>query len=234
MDTSTTLKVSKGTKFHASYADGNPEWEVTRSRGRGVWEAKVVNDADWGGVTKVFKTEEITHSVRLSQFFADNTNTHAKFYAGLKLGAVIHYHDSFDRFIRCEVVEGTTQDNPSLHHVLRPIALVGAWPSHDLPRRLADGSIYQSYHVEQIATGKCFEPNYLNLYESGSVPATRSGDPRKLPALDLSVPPLTSEAEATAKLWQAVKAARNALESGSNSDPKKLLADALSIIQGAL
>ncbi len=237
MDTATSSKkIGPGTKFHAIIADGNPEWEITRSRGRGVWEAKCLG-VDYGGTIKVFTTAEVKHSVGMSQFFAKNSSDHDTFYAGLKTGSIVHYHNSFGQFVRSEVVMGTTVHDKKLHKCLKPIALVGEWKSYDLPKRRPDGTINYGYNADMIRKGECFEPNFGSIYESGLQGGKHFGvDPSKLPALDLSVPDITPEAEALAKLWLAVKAAQGALasEADYNLGPRERLEAALKIITGAL
>lgn len=236
MNTTTATKIGPGTTFHSSYADGNPKWEITRSRGRGVWEAKIVEDMDYPGVVKVFTAAEVKQAVGMSRFWNKNATDHEKFYAALKLGSVVHYHNAFGQFVRCEVVIGTTAQDPKPHRCLKPVALVGAWKPYDLPKRRIDGTIEYGYHAENIRKGECFEPNFSNLYESGNSSACRNGDPSKLPALDLSVPESSPEEQATAKLWQAVQAARKALEGGANGedrDPISRLTKALEAIKTA-
>ena len=58
-------------------------------------------------------------------------------------------------------------------------------------------------------------------------------NPCTLKALDLSVPPLSPAEEATAKLWQAVTKAREALDS-QESDPTKRLLAAQAAIESVL
>jgi len=227
-------KIGPGTRFNSVYADSNPTWEITRPRGRGVWEAKIT-DHDYAGTVKVFTTAEVKHAVGMASAFAQMDNENDAFYASLKLGQIVHYHNSFGQFVRCEVVMGTTVHDKTMHKCLKPIALVGDWKSYDLPRRLPNGEVDLGYQAEKIAKGDCFEPNYGCIYESGE----RSGshfdtDPSKLPALDLSVPELTADAEATAKLWKAVEAARAVLENHKVTDPKARLTAALATIQAGL
>lgn len=227
-------KIGPGTKFHSTYADGNPQWEVTKSLGRAVWEAKCLGP-DYDGMTKAFKTSDIQHSLRMASFFSKNSSDHDRFYAGLTLGQIVHYSNGFGEFVRCEAVMGTTVHNAQVHKCLKPVALVGTWKSYDLPRRNPNGTINYGYHAGAIAKGECFEPNYANIYESGSDSTARYGaDPSKLPALDLTVPELSADAEATAKLWKAVEAAREVLENHKVTDPKARLQGALATIQAGL
>ena len=101
------------TRFYAVYADGRPQWEVTRSRGDGVWEAKVVKSLDWEGTVKVFTTEEISKALAWEAFFKKNAKDHGSFYESLPLGTIVHYDNGFENWVRCEVVLGTTVHNAS-------------------------------------------------------------------------------------------------------------------------
>ncbi len=228
--------IGPGTKFHSIIADANPEWEVTRARGRGVWEAKCLGE-DYRGEIRIFTRAQVQQSLGMAQFFAKNASDHDKFYSGLTLGAIVHYSHSFGEFVRCEVVMGTTAYDKKPHKCLKAIALVGTWKEWDLPRRRPDGRIDSGYSAKSVMTGECLEPNFTNIYESGLPSARMAGvDPRCLPPIDLSVPDMTADQLATQKLWQAVQAAKDVLEGGPNGDrdPKQLLTKALEVIQGAL
>jgi hypothetical protein len=241
----TTAKVAPGTKFTAIYQDSKPEWEVIRSRGRGVWEAKIVDKpftvngktypSEHGGITKVFKTEEILYSRRLNDVFAQLADEHESYFASLKIGEIVHYHNAFGAFVRCEVVMGVDKfvQSGKSEKMLKPIALVGKWNDYDLPHRAPDGSIRQGTHAKDIAEGECFKPNASNIYEN-KPSCGRGIDPRGLPAIDLTVPPMTAEQEVQAKLWTAVRAAQAVLGESDVRDPKARLEEALKVIQAAL
>jgi hypothetical protein len=227
------IKVGVGTRFHSILMDGNPLWEVTRPRGKGVWEAKVVESLDHLGTKKVFTTEGIRRSVGMERMFVASARDSNKFYAD-NLGKVIHYHNSFGQFVRCLVVMGTTVHNKEPHPCAKPIALVGKWGPNDLPKRLPNGEVRLGYHAESIAKGECFEPHSSCIYEAGGRSAQGHGDPAGMPEIDLSVPPITSEQEKQARLWKATEAARAALDDYKEEDPAARLAKALDIIKGAL
>ena len=56
------IKVGIGSRFHSTYNDGNPLWEVRRKVGPSAWEAVSI-DEDWGGVKKLFSTKEVQASI---------------------------------------------------------------------------------------------------------------------------------------------------------------------------
>lgn len=231
-----SIKIEKGTKFHATIADGNPEWEVTGKAGRGVWRAKCLGE-DYRGEVRAFTEAQIRQSVGMSRLFTDLGNENDAWYAKQPIGRVVHYHNSFGQYVRCEVVMGTTVHSKVPHKCLKPLALVGAWSKHDLPKRMPDGTIYYGYQADKIRSGECFEPNYGSIYETGKQGGRHfAEDPSKLPALDLSVPEMDAETQAQAKLWIAVKAAQAALSSEDdyNRGPRARLEAALKAIQGAL
>lgn len=233
--------VKEGTRFRSIVADCNALWEVKRKAGRGVWECFVVNepsaingrliDGEYAGRIDVFREADIKAKVAMEDLFAKNMSDHERFYASLQLGQIVHYDSSFGQYVRCEVVMGTTVHKKNGHKCLKPIALVGAWPSFDLPRRGRDGEVVLGYQAEKIANGVCFEPNSSCIYEGSTRP--RDVDPRGLPAIDLSVPPATDEQKTEGQLWKAVDAAREALGNDEQS-PRKRLETALAAIQGAL
>jgi len=192
--------VKIGTTFRYTLHDGNPLWEVISSKGRGCWLAKVLNepvevdgkliDSDWVGHKKVFSTEEIAIAVNADNCIKKNRESHAGFYASLKIGQIVHYNNSFSQYVRCEVV------NVNGKNLLKPIGLVGQWPSYDLPRRNPDGSINYSYPVDLIVKGGTFEPNYGNIVESPNYRVKEGYTASKvaaLPLVDISVPEMTPE-----------------------------------------
>jgi hypothetical protein len=230
MNTSTTPKIGSGTRFHSVIADGNPEWEIIRSRGRGVWEAKCLGE-DYAGTIRVFTTEQVKHSVGMKLAFERSVDENAKFYASLQLGQIVHYDNGFQNWIRCRVVMGSTVHNKSSHKCLQPIALCGNWQKFDLPRRRENGEADLGHSARMVINGECFEPNYGCIYESGHWRGFKdSPDPATLAPIDLSVPEMSPEKAAEAKLWRAIQEARDTLSSNSR-DPKEILEAALRIIQ---
>ena len=195
--------ISKGTKFRATYADGNPEWVVMSKIGPSAWRCKVAGGYDFEGVVKLFTTEEIRRSLAWGKVFEDARSKTKGFYADVKVGDVVHYHNSFGAYIRCEVVMGvTTHSKGETVKCLKPVALVGNWKPYDLPRRNPDGSVYLGYHAKNIKEGACFEPSASNVWESPTFSRGpgNEDDPSKMPAIDLNVPGLTPAEEASAKL----------------------------------
>ena len=194
--------VSKGTKFRATYADGNPEWVVTGKVGRDAWRCKVTDDMDWAGVVKLFSTDEIRRCVAMFEFFTESNTKSLGFYDTAKLGSVVHYHNGFRQYVRCEVVEGvTTHSKGKTIKCLKPVALVGAWKPYDLPCRDRDGSINYGHHAGDIIAGKTFDPHASNIWESPAFQRKPGEpDPSALPALDLSVPDMTPVEAGRARL----------------------------------
>lgn len=202
------MTVKVGDKFHSAYADGNPEWEVIEKRGRGTWIATITPESlDFVGTNKAFTTEEIEGAKAMAALWDDMHDDHDAFFASLPIGAIVHYDNGFNQFVRCEVVASTTTSHG---RNLKNLALVGAWREHDLPRRMADGSIYNGYHAQQIIDGAVFEPNYTNIYEArpeeeGMLRARSATiDPRDLPPIDLSVPDMSEAERVAADLVQLI------------------------------
>jgi len=210
-------RVGIGTTFRSPYADGNPLWTVTKSRGNGTWDCVVAeSEPDWAGVKKVFGTEEIVRALGMEQLWKDLSTAQADFWASRKPGEVLHYHDAFGRYVRGTVVEGIDRDGePAM--VLRPTALVGMWQDIDLPRWNDAGFFHEGgYHVKKIASGETFQPNQSSIYESPDFVRPRGEaeriDPRSLPEIDLSHPePTPAQAEA-ARLLAVLNDIRGALE----------------------
>jgi hypothetical protein len=199
-------------------ADSNPLWRVTEKVGRDAFRAVCVNepieihgqtlDSDFAGQERTFGGDEIRRSIAMAQVFTSLIERSNDFWSTVEVGATLHYHNSFGKFIRGVVVE---QDGKRM---LRPTALVGAWSPIDLPKRQPDGSVYESYHAQKIREGDAWQPSDGTIYESPSFAEGHKakGDPRALPALDLTVPPMTDEEVATAVVVRLARKVRDVLE----------------------
>lgn len=224
------------TTFRYHHADGNPLWRVIRKSGPESYVCRVENekividgeeyDSDWAGTEKAFLATDILRSIGMDKLFDGMRNEHDDYFKSLKPGQTVHYHNGFGNYVRCTVV---VKDGAN---VLKPFALVGAWRSHDLPRRLQDGSLSYAHYPKMIADGETFTPNYSNIYETGKV--EKQPDPRNMPVIDLTVPDMTPEAAATAELWQKVRkihelTSATAQINGAN-DPKAILLEVAKVI----
>ena len=202
MPTTKTKRVKKGMQFRSTLADGNPLWEVKRSLGgepiepEEAWLCEVVDEpieidgkvyeSDFAGAQQSFLSREILAANAYEDMFKDMRSDHDRFYASLDEGDIVHYNNGFKNFVRCEIVfDADEQKNK-----LKPIALVGEWRDYDLPKRQANGEVYNGYHVQQIIDGSTFEPNAGCIFEAGT---NHSDDPRSLPPIDLSVPAMTDD-----------------------------------------
>jgi len=97
----------------------------------------------------------------------------------LKDNEVLHYHDGFGQYIRCEVVVAD-HDGHTIkkgEQCLKEAALVGAWRDYDLR---AD-----SYHMKGVREGRLMKPHISNLYEYSEDLQRRHPDPRKLEPLQV-------------------------------------------------
>ncbi len=188
------MAVKIGAQFHYSHADANPLWTVVENRGRGMWIAEIKEDPDWQGQKKAFSSEEIEGCLKLELFWKDLTNGSDAFFAQLTPGSVVHYHSGHGSFVRCKVTDGRQ---------LLPIALVGEWSKHDLPRYMNTGEVYPGYHVKQIQEQKTFRPNASNIYEFK--PGNHKVDPTNLPVINTTLPPLAQEQQDKAAQYRKLE-----------------------------
>jgi hypothetical protein len=224
------MRVKVGMKFRSFYADANPLWEVQCSRGRGVWECKILNepiiingrliDGDYTGICKVFDSKDILHCVKLSESIKNSQTKSDDFYQLLSIGSIVHYHDGFGNYVRCEVVSDEYDgSSPSL----KPIALVGNWKSHNLPYRLANGNITNNYWYDIINEGKLFHPHSSNIFECMDFFSRDNIDPKTLEPIDLTIPPMTKEESRIADCWCFV----DEIKSIDGDNPEKILTEML-------
>lgn len=195
MSTSTSIPIVPGeTTFRSTYADGNPLWRITGRAGRGAWYAVSEDDMDYSGIRKAFTTDEVRRALQwqsnVSRVFAD----HDRFWETIPLDSIVHYHDSFGRYVRgtVKILTPTNSDVP--HHYgqrgIVPTALVGAWAPNDLPHRDNHGDITAGYQARKIHSGDGgWQPSHTCMVEGTHRLRADEPDPRTLEPLDLSDPP---------------------------------------------
>lgn len=186
------ITVKIGTEFRKAIADGNPLWRVESITGNHAEivciDEPIVHDgmtfpSDYAGTRSSALVSEIRASLSAASFFDGIVKNHENFWASQENGTVLHYHDSFGRFIRGVVV---TVDGKK---ALRPTAMVGAWGPFDAARRMPNGSIQLGYHARKIAEGTPFTPNEANMFESPRFTRTpKHGDPRTMEPISLALP----------------------------------------------
>lgn len=202
------MKITIGTKFRSTYADANPEWKVVSQRGGDTWNCVVIDCPDYAGTKKVFGGEEIRASIKMSQFWDKSANDSENFYQNLMPGAIVHYSNGFNSFVRCEV----TKDKQ-----LIPVALVGEWREYDLPRRCANGEIYYPYHVQKIREKSVFQPHASNVYEYSASLQKQYTNPVNLKPIDLTIPEETLEQKQKANLWKKIEKIQDIIKSGEQN-----------------
>lgn len=225
------MSVSIGTKFRDTVADGNPEFTVTRKvrrdvlvKSHEVWACTVLKDPDHEGLVRHFSTSEIEAKLSFAKMWSDIEKKEANFWASRKAGEILHYHNGFGEYVRCRVVfdfDGTAGFG------LFPLALVGTWRAHALAKRNPDGTVSYGYHARKVLgldSDGAWQPSETCVWENSPRLQTENPDVPNLPPIDLSVPPLSSEEEATAKLWATIAEIRNAAINADNRiDPKIVL-----------
>jgi hypothetical protein len=185
-----TVKV--GTRFRKAYADGNPLWEVESITGQ---HASVVSinepfehngvtfESDYAGIKQSVLLSEIRQLVAFEGLLGRSVKKSDDFWKRQALGTVLHYHDSFGRYVRGEVVAVGRQK------MLKPTALVGAWAPGDLARRMPNGTVYLGYHAKKISEGAAWAPHDSTVFESPSFSERRGvrEDPRTMAPLNLEL-----------------------------------------------
>ena len=208
--------VPNQTTFSAAYADSISKWKVIRSLGARVWLCEIVANSneeeytDWVGTQKSFLTEEILASISTEEMFCKSINENDAFFEKQTLGNILHYHNGFNQWVRCKVIERNGSK------VLLPIALVGDWKPHDLPVRRQDGSIFYGYHAESIINGKTFIPNISCIFECGC--KSKKSDPSQLQPISLTVPEMTPEQTRIANLWKRIGEIQNIISDNQNPE----------------
>jgi hypothetical protein len=161
----------------------------------------------------------------MASIFAGKQQASNDFYASLAPGQVVHYHNGYGQFVRCEA---TVEDGETK---LLPTALVGNWKTHDLPRRYPNGKVHLGFQAQRIADGETFKPNADFLYEAPGFNDRHGVDPTALAPLDITVPAMDAAEQRVAGLWQTAQAVCDALSSQNlAADPDAALAEARRIL----
>lgn len=201
--------------FSIGVADGSATYIVTKVTGtkcdvewRGFDNGDRYTDHFFGygkkGVSKKDVQAYIGREEGMADFWSKLQDEDAAFLDGLKVGAVVHYSNGFNDFVRYEVVD----DNGTKKY--KPIALVGDWKS-DKPHRYANGEVTTPYHVEKVLKGELVERlQAATVYESPKCEKTKGKgantwtmlDPTKLDPLPLVLPDMTPEQLEVARLYK--------------------------------
>lgn len=201
--------VKKGDTFRSVIADCNALWRV-ESVSKGVAHCVVVDEpyeirgnwypGEYAGQRKPFYVKDVERMLHQAQVWKRIANEEDEFYASLVPGQIVHYNNGFGEFVRCEVIvlDEDMRSGPSEYKagqtVLQPIALVGNWKPHDLPRTYTDDQGVERtvipYHASKVlersgawrASASCvFEaPSYSSGYK-------KQGDPTTMEPIDLTV-----------------------------------------------
>jgi len=190
--------VKIGTTFRRPIADGNPLWEVVSIQGDHadivcVNEPIMINgtsyDSDYAGTRSSELLSEIRRRMNAAAFFERAIKAGVDFWASQEVGTVLHYHDSFGRFVRGVVV--LDEDGKK---AMRPTAMVGEWREFDVVRRTPSGDLQYGYHARRIMDGSTFAPNASNIFESPEFRRTpKHGDPRTMTPMSLELPEPTPQ-----------------------------------------
>lgn len=174
-----------GERVKWSAADGYAVYIITKQRPLTLAHVALGDAYQANGATiRGFRLQDAKAQVRADRkwqtYMDEKARAHEDFYAGLSVGDVVHYHNSFGEFIRCKVVVAGENEkgHPGLvkgEKCLRPIELVGAWRSYDL--------LPTSYHVRQIREGEVCKPGHNNVYEADATLQKEHGDPAKMEAI---------------------------------------------------
>jgi hypothetical protein len=205
-----TIQVRKGTKFFAAHKDSTPEWEVLLITESGYAECVVISP-DWKGETRVYTKDEISAVIWRGRAFDRMNLSQNGYWERQHVGDIIHYHNSFGKFVRLEVVlDGEGKKSG------KPIALVGKWDRSDLPRRNPDGEIYYPHSAKSVVTGELHRYPMDSMWEGGLSDHYRNlhGDPTDMVAIDLTVDDMTPAQQEEARLTLLLKEISEIIQDG--------------------
>ena len=138
------------------------------------------------------------------------------------IGQIYHFFSIFERgFYRCVAVQ---TGNLRMVSGLMVIGLVGEWDPQSLPHRSPTGDIVTSTFAEDALNEVILPFSETYLWEAQPQLQQRfPGIPDAL-LIDLTVPDMTPEEEAAAKLWERINEIRDvAIAPDSRFDPQEIL-----------
>jgi hypothetical protein len=167
----------------------------------------------------VFTGADLRAKARMAAFFSQAREDEQAARDALSVGQIVHYHDSFGRYLRCEVV--LDDDGEKAY---KPLAMVGDWGDHDTRGRVMyDATISYPYDAQKVMQAKVFKGRADSVYESDAFNDTRGGDvdPRSLDPIEIVTPDITPEDEAFAAVYKAIRQAENLLTGEDTRDQSK-------------
>jgi hypothetical protein len=192
--------------------------------GNGTYQCVSEQDLDYNGVVRYYDANQIQGLVQWEQNVDRMFRSKDDWWATRRIGEVLHYDNGFGQFVRGVVVLQGDEKK------LKPTALVGRWGSHELPKRRPNGEIYYPYHANKVVNqpeDAAWQPSESCVFENPrySKSVQRVGDPRRMKPIDLSVPDMTPEQQAQAKLEQAIDRVRDVLENRyqTSAHPREVL-----------
>lgn len=198
------------------FADSHATYTITRELGDKIEiEVSDVGDAwvlpAWGKKARIARSK-VEGFLRQRDAWAEMATQEADWWAQQLVGTVVHYYNGFNQYVRGAIIvhEGEKK--------MMPIAMVGDWREHDLPRRQPDGSIDYGYHAGQIANQTPMRPNASNMYECPDH-GKRGDDPRKMRPVLFAVPEMTEAQQKLAILTKKIEAIRAMLDYERSADP---------------
>ena len=190
---SRTAIVVGQTTFRDVVMDYNPIFRVVEKKPGGLYRCVSEDEYDggYGGVERFFSADQISQKVSWENTLNGLHQLAEDFWASVKVGQVLHYHNGFGEFVRGVVIEEGGKKK------LKPTALVGNWPQRELPSRRPNGEIYYPYHAKKVLFGgedAAWQPNDGCVYESLTYSRrNETADPATMDPIDLSVPEPTAE-----------------------------------------
>lgn len=138
------------------------------------------------------------------------------------VGRIYHFYSIFDRgFYRCVAVQ---TGNLKMVSGLKIIGLVGDWNPHSLPHRSPTGEVIMTTFAEEVLSGVVLPFSETYLWEAQARYQQQFPGIPDAPLLDLTVPDMTPEEEAVAKLWKRIGEIRDTANlPNSQVDPREVL-----------
>jgi len=206
-----------GKTFYETVADARVCYRVVAEAANGIYRC-VSKDEDYGGTVLKSKAQLqliLKHEKMLKAIDKESE----EYVESLNVGDVVHYHDGFNIFFRCEVV-----DSDKLWFgrkiALKQLALVGTVRDFDLPR-VMNGEVYIPHMAKGVLEQHIFTPHPSNIYEQN--PDYFRENPYELSEVEIIIPELTEEDKRISQIGEAFTEVRELMNKPSEENLKAVL-----------
>lgn len=201
-----------GKQFYMLHADSNIRMTVIQKQAPDIYLCASDEDCDYGYIEKLMSASQLKAIIEYDTQMKQLENKEDAWLVALPIGSIVHYHDGFGQYVRCEVITLPKNskvfkgwENDGWHKAgkaLKAIALVGNYRERDLPRIL-NHEVNIPYNAKRVLENDIFTCHVSNLYEYSS--SKNDADPTNMTPIKIILPTLSAEDLRIGEIKKAAK-----------------------------